>query len=247
MTMPYPAIVRTEQNFWYEYLNPEIKKGLHDYCYKSFVSITFYHRFIIFLRKVYFFLCGKKEWKVSRLAFFVLDYLRYNALKKEHLFLNPGNEKKSKILAKLIAENRLVNLRDYSTRTVANAFRIYLEFYLEGIFPIESTITMMNGGKEIRSKEKLTQLIFTLDDDKRRLLVQLIDFLREIDDFSHYNKMNLKKSLIVLRKSLFPVLGMIKPHDYRTCIVTLINMLYCNFDKVPLSFILKCYFEEKEK
>ncbi|RVD91094.1 Rho GTPase-activating Rho GTPase activation protein [Tubulinosema ratisbonensis] len=193
------------------------------------------------------FVSSAKKKKISSFVYEVIDYLKKNALNTLGIFRLPSNYNLTKKLTNHIINNERVPLEEYDHFTIVNSLKNYIREELDGLIPESVAISLEKNFKKETSFKNLEYFPFTLDEDRKDLLVALFSLFKEVDSHSNVNLMNIDNILLIVPPTIFPRVVQKNIKEFMPFVKFMKTVYELDYENVPVSFLKKEVNNKKYK
>lgn len=220
----------------YDSLFPEEKSTLRKYCLQNYNASGFDY-FASSLRKMLF--SSKKKETISPFVYEVISHLKKEGIHTLGIFRLPSDYYKCIELTNHICKNKKVDLSKYDIHVVANSLKKYIRETLDGLIPISVAKTLEKNFVEGAPSRNIEFLPFTLEEEKRKLIVELFSLFKEVDKYSEENLMNIDNILLIVPPTIFPKAVQRDIKAFMPFIKLMKELFKLDYEHVPLEFVNK--------
>ncbi|KCZ79090.1 hypothetical protein H312_03525 [Anncaliia algerae PRA339] len=221
----------------YDFLDIKTQTYLRKKCANKYNNKGIINSFFDFINPFNHCLSYESKPKISPYIFKVIRYLIKEGTRTERIFDIPSNPYVTDGLCQLIKYNKEVDLSDFDIYTIANACKQYIREELDGLIPKDISVTLEKNIKKGNPLKDLEYLPFTLEHEKRILLIHLFTLFKKIDENSYFNGMTLKNIFICSAPSILPKIVQKNLRDFIPMTEILVNIYNLDFRYVPSKLI----------
>ncbi|KCZ82068.1 hypothetical protein H312_00551 [Anncaliia algerae PRA339] len=221
----------------YDRLFQNEKDSLRSYCLRKYQDETPLNTLASSIRRWLKFAKPKK--KISNLIYDIINHLKKEGIHTEGIFRLPSNFAATNKLTNHIINNESIDLSCFDVLTIANAFKKYIREELDGLIPEEVAYTLEKNIKNNNPLKNIEYFPFTLEEDKRKLLIEVFSLFKEIDKYSKVNRMNINNILLIVPPTIFPKAVQRNIKEFLPFVDILKEIYRLDYENVPNIFIDK--------
>lgn len=219
----------------YKKLYQEEKDSLKRYCLKiynsdctlDFITSSFKRMFV----------SQKNRKRISPFVYEMINYLKKHSLNTLGIFRLPSNYILTKKLTNHIINNERVPLENYDNFTIVNSLKNYVREELDGLIPESVALSLEKNFKKNVPLRNIEYFPFTLDEDRKDLLIELFSLFREVDKHSSVNLMNIDNILLIVPPTIFPRVVQKNIKEFMPFVKFMKTIYNLDYENVPVTFL----------
>lgn len=229
-----------ERRIAYKVLNKIERDRLRQHCIKKFNNV--FPRYKAVFQSIKSFITRPCPAPVNKNVMKIIMYLNEVGPNTRGIFRINGIHAKQLEITDKLTKGEDINESDYDVHTLSTGMRKYIREKLNGLIPnvVSEGLLQAKRNRDDELMEELLEMFpFTLEDDKRNILVGIMELCRNIDRKSESNLMTMRNLLLIIPPTIFPQEPIRSINDYSMLNEICELIFRLDYENVPIELINK--------